>query len=101
MGTVKDRIDETILVDGAQVSGQDVSLAGLVNCRVEVRGAPSTLHMTDISKSIILCGPVATSVFVEGCRDSTLAVSCQQLRTHEARRCRIYLHTTSRAIIED
>jgi len=99
--TVKNRLDETLVVQGEEVSGRDVSLTGLVNCRVEVRGAPSTLHMTDISKCIILCGPVATSVFVEGCKDSTLAVSCQQLRTHEARRCKIYLHTTSRAIIED
>jgi len=99
--TVKNRRQETVVVQGDAVNGRDVSISDLVDCRVEILGSPSTLHMSNIQNCTMLSGPVATSVFVEGCWDSTLAVSCQQLRTHDARRCKIYLHTTARAIIED
>jgi len=99
--TLKDKEGEVLNVEGAEVAGRDLNISNLRNCRVEVKGGPSTLHMTNVKGCKLLFGPVATSVFIEGCEDSLIAVSCQQLRTHSARRCSIYLHTTSRAIIED
>ena len=99
--TLKDKESEVLTVEGAKVAGRDLNISNLRNCRVEVKGGPSTLHMTNVKGSKLLFGPVATSVFIEGCEDSLVAVSCQQLRTHSARNCSIYLHTTSRAIIED
>ncbi|KAF6715223.1 Tubulin-specific chaperone C [Oryzias melastigma] len=60
-----------------------------------------TLHLKHISSCEILCGPVSTSVFVDHCSNSTLAFACQQLRTHNTTDTQVYLHVTSRAIIED
>nr|XP_023676242.1 tubulin-specific chaperone C [Paramormyrops kingsleyae] len=80
---------------------RDVLLTHLTGCRVRLYGAPSTLHIKHIRDSEILCGPVSGSVFVDDCSGCTLAVPCQQLRTHNTGDTRIYLHVTSRAIIED
>jgi len=99
--TLKDKKGEVLTIEGAEVAGRDLNISSLRDCRVQIRGGPSTLHLTDVKNCRLLFGPVATSVFIEGCEDSLIAVSCQQLRTHSARHCSIYLHTTSRAIIED
>jgi len=44
---------------------------------------------------------VTTSVFVDSVEDSTLFLSCKQLRTHSSNHVDIYLRVLSRAIIED
>ncbi|XP_029311485.1 LOW QUALITY PROTEIN: tubulin-specific chaperone C [Cottoperca gobio] len=84
-----------------EIHKQDVLLTHLTNCKVRLFGSPSTLHMKHIDSCEILCGPVSSSVFIDHCRDSTLAIPCQQLRTHNTQDTRVYLHVTSRAIIED
>lgn len=83
------------------IQRRDVLLSHLTNCKVRLCGAPSTLHLKHIDSCEILCGPVSSSVFVDQCRDSTLAFPCQQLRTHNTTDTQVYLHVTSRAIIED
>ena len=98
---LRDVTGETVILSGEEVTGQDLSLSNLERCRVEIRGSPQTLHLAGISGCTILCGPVSTSVMVDGCRDSSLVVSCQQLRTHSSSSTDVYLHTTARAIIED
>ncbi|XP_010003272.1 PREDICTED: tubulin-specific chaperone C, partial [Chaetura pelagica] len=60
----------------------------------------NTLRVRDCRGCTVLCGPVSTSVLVDGCRDCVLALACQQLRTHRTRRCRFYVQVTSRAVIE-
>lgn len=80
---------------------QDVLLSHLTDCKVRLLGAPSTLHIKHVRGCEILCGPVSSSVFVDHCRDSTLVVPCQQLRTHNTTATQVYLHVTSRPIIED
>ena len=63
---IKDRSDETIVLDRNQVQGKDVTvtgllhsftirnieiiLSGLTGCRLEIHGAPLTLHLTNISR---------------------------------------------------
>uniref|UniRef100_A0A1A8EGY0 Tubulin-specific chaperone C n=1 Tax=Nothobranchius kadleci TaxID=1051664 RepID=A0A1A8EGY0_NOTKA len=84
-----------------EILNQDVLLTHLTNCKVRLFGSPSTLHLKHIDSCEILCGPVSTSVFVDNCRNSILAVACQQLRTHNTTDTQVYLHVTSRAIIED
>lgn len=80
---------------------QDVLLTHLTNCKVRLLGSPSTLHLKHIDGCEILCGPVSSSVFVDQCKSSTLAFPCQQLRTHNTTDTQVYVHVTSRAIIED
>uniref|UniRef100_A0A672H9S0 Tubulin-specific chaperone C n=1 Tax=Salarias fasciatus TaxID=181472 RepID=A0A672H9S0_SALFA len=84
-----------------EIQKQDVLLTHLTNCKVRLFGSPSTLHLKHIDGCEILCGPVSSSVFIDQCRNSTLAFPCQQLRTHNTTDTQVYLHVTSRAIIED
>lgn len=86
---------------GEDIHKRDVLLSHLTNCRVRLYGSPSTLHLKHIDSCEILCGPVSSSVFVDQCKSSTLAFPCQQLRTHNTTDTQVYLHVTSRAIIED
>ncbi|XP_043917838.1 tubulin-specific chaperone C [Protopterus annectens] len=83
------------------VNSKDVLLSNLSDCTVKLFGAPSTLHIKNVINSKILCGPVATSVFVDECKDCVFVLACQQLRTHSTKDTSVYLHVTSRAIIED
>ncbi|XP_071756782.2 tubulin-specific chaperone C [Centroberyx gerrardi] len=95
-------MDNMVLTKTAEeIQRQDILLTHLTNCKVRLFGSPSTLHIKHVSGCEILCGPVSSSVFVDHCRDSTLAFPCQQLRTHNTTDTRVYLHVTSRAIIED
>lgn len=93
--------DQTMVLTREQVEARDVSLDHLTNCRVEIQGPPSTLHMSSMTNCTILSGPVSTSVFVDICTSSTLSISCQQMRTHRTTKTDIYLHTTAKAIIEE
>ncbi|KAI4807182.1 hypothetical protein KUCAC02_027009 [Chaenocephalus aceratus] len=90
-----------VIKTAEEIHKQDVLLTHLTNCKVRLFGSPSTLHMTHIDNCEILCGPVSSSVFVDHCRNSTLAIPCQQLRTHNTTDTQVYLHITSRAIVED
>lgn len=95
-------LDSAVLTLTAdKIRKQDVLLSHLRDCRVVLRGSPSTLHIKHVSGCQIQCGPVSSSVFVDHCADSTLVLACQQLRTHNTQDTRVYLHVTSRAIIED
>ncbi|TNM96494.1 hypothetical protein fugu_016155 [Takifugu bimaculatus] len=84
-----------------EIQKRDVLLSHLTDCRVRLFGSPSTLHLKHIRGCEVLCGPVSSSVFVDQCSNSTLAFPCQQLRTHNTTDTRVYLHVTSRAIVED
>ncbi|XP_008305275.1 tubulin-specific chaperone C [Stegastes partitus] len=95
------RTDERLTKTAEEIQKRDVLLTHLTNCQVRLLGSPSTLHLKHIDGCEILCGPVSSSVFVDHCRNSTLAFPCQQLRTHNTSDTRVYLHVTSRAIIED
>lgn len=94
--------DSQVLIKTAdEIQQRDVLLSHLTGCKVRLLGSPSTLHIKHVRDCEILCGPVSSSVFVDQCTGCTLALPCQQLRTHNTKDTRIYLHVTSRAIVED
>ncbi|XP_018521424.1 tubulin-specific chaperone C [Lates calcarifer] len=93
--------NEFLTKTSEEIQKRDVLLTHLSNCKVRLLGSPSTLHLKHIDSCEILCGPVSSSVFVDHCRNSTLSFPCQQLRTHNTTDTQVYLHVTSRAIIED
>ncbi|KAJ0060654.1 hypothetical protein NL108_016833 [Boleophthalmus pectinirostris] len=93
--------DANLTKTAEEIEKRDVLLTGLKNCKVKLLGSCATLHLKHIESCEILCGPVSGSVFVDQCRDSVLALACQQLRTHNTSSTRVYLHVTSRAIVED
>lgn len=93
--------NEILIKHSEEIQQRDVLLSHLTNCKVRLYGSPSTLHIKNVRGCQILSGPVSSSVFVDECKDSTLVLACQQLRTHNTTSTQIYLHVTSRAIIED
>ncbi|XP_011500072.1 PREDICTED: tubulin-specific chaperone C [Ceratosolen solmsi marchali] len=95
------KVDEKLVLDAENVNKNDVLLSDLKRCTVRVYGTPNTLHMVSLVQCTVLIGPVTTSVLVDNCHDSQFAFACQQLRLHTSTNCTIYLHITSRAIIED
>ncbi|KAJ7987805.1 hypothetical protein DPEC_G00330320 [Dallia pectoralis] len=84
-----------------EIHQQDVLLTHLTNCKVRLLGSPSTVHIKHVQNCEIFSGPVSSSVFVDHCTGSTLTFPCQQLRTHHTTNTQVYLHVSSRAIIED
>lgn len=84
-----------------EIFQKDVALTDLENCTVYLKGSPSTLHLNHLKNCKIFSGPVSTSIFAENCEKCTLVIACQQLRLHVSKDVNIYLHVTSRAIMED
>lgn len=95
----RDRSGEALELEG--VEGKDVELDSLVDCEVSIRSCLATLFARRLRNCRIRCGPVAASVFVEGCEGCTVRVACQQLRVHDTRRCEFLVHIQARSIIED
>jgi len=93
--------DEVLRLDKNKLFKQDVSLEQLTNCKVYLEGMPSTLHLNYLKDCQIFSGPVSTSIFAENCHNCTFIIACQQLRLHASKHINIYLHVTSRAIMED
>ncbi|XP_017876945.1 tubulin-specific chaperone C isoform X1 [Ceratina calcarata] len=95
------KVDEQLVLDAENVNKNDVLISDLIRCTVRIYGTPSTLHMVNLKQCTILVGPVTSSVFVHDCSECVFAFACQQLRLHSSTDCTIYLHVTSRSIIED
>ncbi|NXO03898.1 TBCC protein, partial [Rhinopomastus cyanomelas] len=91
---------EELELGPAELLQRDVELSELRGCRVRLRGNANTLRVRDCRGCTVLCGPVSTSVLVDGCSDCVLVLACQQLRTHRTRSSRFYVQVTSRAVIE-
>ncbi|KAK1793740.1 hypothetical protein P4O66_001474 [Electrophorus voltai] len=95
-------VDSQVLIKRSEeIQQRDVLLSHLADCKVILYGSPNTLHIKNVRDCQILCGPVSSSVFVDECTGCTLVFACQQLRTHNTTATQVYLHVTSRAIIED
>jgi tubulin-specific chaperone C len=99
--TVADRTREIVTLEPDETNGKDVTLANLQDCVVKINGHPGSLQISNIKNSLLLCGPVARSVFADNCANCKFAFACQQLRLHTSQGCDIYLYVSCRAIIED
>ena len=93
--------NENLSMDASAIEQKDVALASLSKCEIRLLGAPSTVHIKNLTDCVVLCGPVSSSIFISDCSNCTFVIACQQLRTHTSKNCVFYLHVTSRAIIED
>ncbi|KAF2885065.1 hypothetical protein ILUMI_21120 [Ignelater luminosus] len=97
----ENKINETLVLENSKVFKKDVTLKDLECCVIKIYGTPSTIHMNHLKNCLILSGPVSTSIFAENCTNCKLVIACQQLRLHSSSDVHIYLHVTSRAIMED
>ncbi|XP_063702089.1 tubulin-specific chaperone C [Culicoides brevitarsis] len=99
--SVHDKSNEIISFKGSDANEKDLTVANLDACLLDIEGHPGSLHLKNIQNCLIISGPVSRSIFVENCKNTTFQIACQQLRLHSSRECDIYLHVTSRGIIED
>lgn len=99
--TVHNRSCEMILLQNEDANEKDLTVANLESCLLQIQGHPGSLHLKNIKNCLILSGPVSRSIFVENCKNTSFQIACQQLRLHSSNDCDIYLHVTSRGIIED
>lgn len=93
--------DKVLSLENEDLFQRDVALRNLKNCTIGLRGVMGTLHLTNLDNCIVLSGPVTSSVFIEKCTNCTIVTACQQLRMHTSVKCDIYLHVTSKGIVED
>ncbi|KAI1109939.1 tubulin-specific chaperone C [Nemania sp. NC0429] len=84
------------------------SLTDLSRCIVDMAaptsstGAPfAGLTLKNISRSLIIAGHVAGPAHITGVEDSVIVVAARQVRMHDCRNVRVYLHCASHPIIED
>jgi len=99
--SLADETGKEFTLKSKDVNLKDVNMSNLTNCTVHLYGSPSTVHLNNISRCKLYLGPVQTSIFMDKCVDSEFHIACQQLRAHNSTNCRIYIHVTSRSIIED
>ncbi|XP_062590697.1 tubulin-specific chaperone C-like [Saccostrea cucullata] len=99
--TIQKKSKECVEMSEAAMEKKDVSLFDNSFCTIKLFGAPSTVHMKNLTDCIVITGPVSSSIFISDCKNCTFVIACQQLRTHSTTKCKFYLHVTSRAIIED
>jgi len=95
------RANEILELSAGAIAKKDVCMEDLANCKIYLKGFPSTLHLNHLSNCQVFSGPVSTSIFAENCNNCVLVIACQQLRLHSSNNVDIYLQVTSRAIMED
>lgn len=93
--------DREFLLQSDEINGKDVTMSSLTNCLVQLIGHPGSVQVSNLKNCIILCGPIARSMFADNCVDCKFVFGCQQFRFHSSQSCDIYMHVTCRAIIED
>ena len=59
------------------------------------------LILKNIRESLILCGTVHGAAHITKMEQSVLVLTTRQFRMHECKNCVVYLHSSSRPIIED
>lgn len=99
--TIKDKLNQEILLEDTEVNGKDLTMTSLTNCLIRIVGHPGSLQLSNVHNCLVLSGPVARSVFIDNCTKSTLAFGCQQFRLHSSNDLAVCMHVTCRAIIED
>lgn len=83
------------------------NLQRLNNCVVDL-SVPSnatnpfaSLTINSISSSLLVCGSVSGPAHITGLKNSVLVLKARQFRMHECQNVDVYLHCSSRPIIED
>jgi hypothetical protein len=67
----------------------------------ETNGPYASLVLKDIQNSLIVTGHVDGPVHMTGLKNTVLVTACRQFRMHASSKVDVYLHCSSRPIIED
>jgi hypothetical protein len=96
-----------ILPSSSSHASTPCQLARIDKCVVDLSvptssGRPfASLTMKGVQRSLLLCGKVDGPAHVTGIENSILVLNCRQLRMHDCKNVDVYLHCSSRPIIED
>lgn len=99
--TVQNQKNQEIVLTAAETNDKDITISTVDSCLIIIFGHPGSLQLSALTNCVILCGPIARSLFADNCTNCKFAFGCQQLRLHSSQHCDLYMHVTSRAIIED
>lgn len=89
-----------------EVSQPSASINDIQDCTVDIRSRSSVgnplanLQIFNAQKSLIICGQVNGAVFLSDSQDCVLVVTSGQLRLFKCQNCIMYLHCTSKPVIE-
>jgi hypothetical protein len=61
----------------------------------------ASLTLKNIKNSLVVCGRVNGPIHITGVENSVIVTSCRQYRMHSSKSVDVYLHCSSRPIIED
>ncbi|KAF2085317.1 putative tubulin-specific chaperone c [Saccharata proteae CBS 121410] len=95
-----------ILPSSASHATSSGTLMNLRHCIVDMsqptaHGGPfAGLTVKNIKSSLVVCGKVAGPIHLTGLENCVVVVSCRQFRMHECNNVNVYLHCSSRPIIE-
>ncbi|PXF47107.1 Tubulin-specific chaperone C [Gracilariopsis chorda] len=100
-----------LLIDSASVRNgkieldslreQNVSLVGLTNVRVSLKGSLRALRFSQLTRCHVEGAFVDGSVFMSNCDGCDIEVACHQLRIHESHACSLWTCSGSAPIIEN
>ncbi|KAF2466742.1 tubulin-specific chaperone c [Lindgomyces ingoldianus] len=96
-----------ILPTSASHATSSGTVSNLRRCVVDLSpptsngGAFAGLALKNIKDSLIVCGHVAGPIHITSVENSVIVTACRQFRMHASRNTDVYLHCSSRPIIED
>ncbi|KAL8793602.1 MAG: hypothetical protein Q9195_003754 [Heterodermia aff. obscurata] len=82
------------------------SIYDVQNCTVDLRARSTIrsplakLQILNARQTLIICGAVSGSVFLSESQDCVLLATSGQMRVHKCENCAVYLHCTSKPVIE-
>lgn len=98
---ISNKTDQLIRLNECDISGKDVAIENLVQCKVFLCGVPSSIQIKNLQSSVLIVGPCSRSILIDQCVQCEFAFGCQQLRVHTSSECDFYVHITAQPIIED
>lgn len=99
--TESNKSNQLIELNSELVNDRDLTFQDIHNSVLIIKGHPGSVQMSKMRNCLLLCGPIARSLFADNCENCTFVFACQQFRFHSSVSCEIYMLVTSRAIIED
>lgn len=97
--TVSDKVNEVFEVHGSD--GEDVALMNISDSKVAIKFSPSTVHLKDVKKSMLVLAPVQSSILIRDCSELTLVVAAQQIRIHSSHHLQLHVAVRGAVVIED
>lgn len=96
-----------VLASAALPTASSASLTNVQHSVVDLTASTADINplaalaVNNVKDSLLLCGTVSGAGHITGVKSSVLVISSRQVRIHDCRGCVIFLHCSSRPIIED